>query len=101
MTALAVPPRPLSHFRPAVCVLVSDPERPRGPPVPHLQALFHLTPAEARLAAQLSAGEPLRIAASRLGITYGTARSRLTQLFRKTSTQSQGQLIRLLATVLA
>lgn len=73
----------LSVFRPAVCVLISDPERPTGPPVPHLMALFRMTHAEARLAARLAAGEPLRGAADGLRITYGTARSRLTQLFRK------------------
>jgi DNA-binding CsgD family transcriptional regulator len=57
-----------------------------------------MTQAEARLAVRLAAGETLRAAADRLGITYGTARSRLTQLFRKTNTRSQGQLIRLLLT---
>ena len=92
------PPVALSLFRPAVCVLISDPERPSGPPLPHLQALFKMTQAEARLALHLATGESLRAAADRLNITYGTARTRLTQLFRKTNTQSQGQLIRLLLT---
>lgn len=100
ITAVARPPVALTAFRPAVCVLISDPEHPTGPSVPHLQALFNMTRAEARLAVRLSAGQSLRIAASRLGITYGTARSRLTQLFRKTNTQSQAQLVRLLLTVL-
>jgi DNA-binding CsgD family transcriptional regulator len=59
-----------------------------------------MTRAEARLAVRLGTGQSLRAAASRLGITYGTARSRLTQLFRKTNTQSQPQLVRLLLTVL-
>jgi DNA-binding CsgD family transcriptional regulator len=88
----------LTAFRPAVWVLINDPRRPTGPPVPHLQALFKMTPAEARLAIRLATGETLRAAAGELGITYGTARTRLTQLFRKTNTQTQGQLIRLLLT---
>jgi DNA-binding CsgD family transcriptional regulator len=95
---VAQSPHALTAFRPAVWVLISDPERPGGPPVPHLQALFRMTQAEARLAVHLAAGKTLRAAADELGITYGTARTRLTQLFRKTNTQSQGQLIRLLLT---
>jgi DNA-binding CsgD family transcriptional regulator len=100
VTGVAQSPMALTLFRPAVCVLISDPEQPSGPPASHLQTLFRMTRAEARLAASLAAGETLRAAAAELGITYGTARSRLTQLFRKTNTQSQGQLIRLLLTSL-
>jgi DNA-binding CsgD family transcriptional regulator len=100
ITAVARPPVALTTFRPAICLMISDPGQPTGPPAPHLQALFNMTRAEARLAVRLAAGQSLRTAASRLGITYGTARSRLTQLFRKTNTQSQAQLMRLLLTVL-
>jgi DNA-binding CsgD family transcriptional regulator len=96
VNAVARPHTVLTVYRPAVCVLISDPNRRGGPPMPHLQALFKMTPAEARLAALLANGESLRAAARRLSVTYGTARTCLTQLFRKTNTQSQGQLIRLL-----
>jgi DNA-binding CsgD family transcriptional regulator len=96
VNAIGRPPRALTLFRPAVCVLITDPERPCGPPEAHLQILFKMTPAEARLAVRLTVGESLRAAATRLGITYGTARTCLIQLFRKTNTRSQGQLIRLL-----
>lgn len=96
VNAVARPPTALASFRPAVCVLISDPERAIGPLAPHLQALFNMTPAEARLAVRLGDGESLRAAASRSGVTYGTARTTLTQIFRKTNTRSQGQLIRLL-----
>ncbi|HTU64296.1 MAG TPA: hypothetical protein VMF89_37780 [Polyangiales bacterium] len=99
VTGVAPPPVALSMFRPAVCVLISDPERPNGTPaVPHLQTLFAMTKAEARLAACLASGAALRAAAEELGITYGTARTRLMQLFRKTNTQNQRQLVRLLLT---
>jgi DNA-binding CsgD family transcriptional regulator len=101
VVSLARVPSALTLFRPAVCVLVSDPERPLCPSPQHLKTLFDMTEAEARLAVLLADGEPLRRAAGHLGITYGTARSRLTQLFEKTSTRSQGELIRLLLTVLA
>jgi DNA-binding CsgD family transcriptional regulator len=90
----------LTLFRPAVCVLISDPDRRCGPTVQQLQNLFQLTLAEARLATCLGAGESLRRAAGQLDITYGTARSRLTQLFEKTHTRSQSELVRLLVTIL-
>lgn len=96
VAGVAQPPTALTVFRPAVWVLISDPEQSAGPPVPHLRALFGMTDAEARLAILLAAGASLRTAAEELGITYGTARTRLIQLFQKTSTQSQGQLIQLL-----
>ena len=99
--ALTRVPAALALFRPAVCVLFSDPERRLCPPAQHLKTLFGMTEAEARLAGCLADGESVRGAAEHLGITYGTARSRLTQLFGKTGTRSQGELIRLLLTVLA
>lgn len=98
VTGVAQSPMALNVFRPAVWVMISDPERATGLAVPHLEALFRMTQAEARLAIRLAGGETLRATAHELGITYGTARTRLTQLFRKTNTQSQGQLIRLLLT---
>lgn len=96
VSGVAEPPAALTAFRPAVCVLISDPARSAGPPPAHLQALFGMTPAEARLAVRLAAGETLQSAAHELGITYGTARSRLTDIFEKTETRSQGQLIKLM-----
>lgn len=92
----------LSGLRPAVCVVITDPDR-KKPILNHrLQAAFGLTAAEARLASQLAAGEDLRSAAEKLEITYGTARSRLAQIFQKTDTRRQGELIRLvLATLVA
>jgi len=101
VVALAQVPAALTLFRPAVLVLISDPERPLCPPARHLRTLFEMTEAEARLAVSLASGEPLRRAAEELGITYGTARSRLTQVFEKTGTRSQSELLRVLLTVLA
>lgn len=101
VVSLARAPSALALFRPAVCVLISDPERRLCPSPEHLKTLFNMTEAEGRLAVLLADGESLRLAAEHLGITYGTARSRLTQLFEKTSTRSQGELIRVLLTVLA
>jgi DNA-binding CsgD family transcriptional regulator len=61
-----------------------------------LQSAFGLTEAEARLATLLADGIELRVAAEILGITYGSARTRLAEIFQKTETKRQGELIRLL-----
>jgi DNA-binding CsgD family transcriptional regulator len=91
----------LATLRPAVCILISDPDSRMALPVDRLQAAFGLTGAEARLAALLAAGEVLRSAAAKLGITYGTARTRLAEIFQKTDTRRQGELIKLLLATLA
>jgi DNA-binding CsgD family transcriptional regulator len=88
-------------FRPAVCIVITDPDGARTLPVERLQDAFDLTEAEGRLAARLAAGEGLRSAAQSLGITYGTARARLAEIFQKTETRRQGELINLLLTTLA
>src|SRR5262249_31699688 len=90
----------LSMFRPAVCVLMTDPAARVLLPAERLQAAFGLTEAEARMAALLAAGENLRSAAAQLRITYGTARVRLAEIFRKTDTRRQGELIKLLLSTL-
>ena len=87
-------------FRPAVCVVIADPDGARSLPVERLREAFDLTEAESRLAARLAAGEGLRSAAQSLGITYGTARARLAEIFQKTETRRQGELINLLLTTL-
>jgi DNA-binding CsgD family transcriptional regulator len=88
-------------FRPAVCIVIADPDGARTLPLERLQDAFDLTEAEGRLAARLAAGEGLRSAAHSLGITYGTARARLAEIFQKTDTRRQGELINLLLTTLA
>jgi DNA-binding CsgD family transcriptional regulator/PAS domain-containing protein len=101
VSGIAHAPPTLTLFRPVVSLLISDPERRPGPSAQEVTALFRLTPAEVRLAQSLADGTSLRRSADRLGITYGSARSRLTQIFDKTHTRSQRELIRLLLTVVA
>lgn len=62
-----------------------------------LQHLFALTPAEARLASRLAAGNSLEEASNALGISKLTARTQLKSIFVKTDTHRQSQLILLLA----
>ena len=68
--------------------------------IDRLQSHFGLTPAEARLALHLVTGETLRSAAVKLGISYETARTHLKNIFNKTGTCRQTQLIVIILTVL-
>jgi DNA-binding CsgD family transcriptional regulator/PAS domain-containing protein len=88
----------LSALRPAVCLVITDPDLRRPLEAQRLQEAFRFTEAEAKLAALLATGESLQSAATTLGITYGTARVRLAELFQKTETCRQGELISLLLT---
>src|SRR5262245_26164930 len=69
-------------------------------PIDLLRCHFSLTPAEARLALHLVAGETLRSAEVKLGITYETARSHLKNIFNKTGTCRQAELVVVLLTAL-
>jgi DNA-binding CsgD family transcriptional regulator len=91
----------LAHLRPAVCLMITDPDRQMPMLKARLRTGFELTEAEARLAALLASGENLRSAAGKLNITYGTARTRLAAIFEKTETRRQGELVTLLLTTLA
>ena len=69
-------------------------------PIDLLRCHFGLTPAEARLALHLVAGETLRSAEVKLSITYETARTHLKNIFNKTGTCRQAELIVVLLTAL-
>lgn len=90
-----------SSLRPAVCVVITNSDALRDLPIDSLRGVFDLTEAEGRLAALLAAGEDLKTAAKELRITYGTARARLAEIFLKTETRRQGELVNLLLTTLA
>jgi DNA-binding CsgD family transcriptional regulator/PAS domain-containing protein len=64
--------------------------------VDDLRRMFHLTSAEAKLALQLSSGQPLSEAADRLCISKETARAQLKSVFAKTGTHRQSELVALL-----
>ena len=69
-------------------------------PIDLLQCHFGLTPAEARLALHLVAGETLRSAAVKLSISYETARTCLKSIFNKTGTCRQAELVIVILTAL-
>jgi DNA-binding CsgD family transcriptional regulator len=85
-----------AHLRGAL-ILVIDPEQERAPAQSMLQAVFRLTPAEARLAIGIARGRDLEAIANELGITVATIRTQLKAVFAKTNTSRQSELAVLLA----
>jgi len=69
-------------------------------PIDLLKCRFGLTPAEARLALHLVAGETLRSAEAKLSISYETARTHLKNIFGKTGTCRQAELVIAIVTAL-
>jgi DNA-binding CsgD family transcriptional regulator len=63
-----------------------------------LESLYALTHAEAELVRLLSEGRSLEEVASVRGVTMNTVRSQLKQVFSKTDTKRQGELVRLVLT---
>ena len=68
---------------------------PSGIPPEALVRLFDLTPAEARLLVALVEGMTLDEAAETFGVSKNTLRNQLNQVFRKTETNKQSELVRL------
>jgi DNA-binding CsgD family transcriptional regulator/PAS domain-containing protein len=79
--------------RPAVLLTFGDPAPVSEGGEAALKRAFGMTPNEAKLAIAVAGGASVRQAAEQLGITYGTARSYLKILFRKTDCHRQSQLV--------
>ncbi len=100
----SVAPYPLTHMHGMVAeacaiVLLKDLSAATPELGNALRALYRLAPAEIRLALALGEGRSLRLAAAAQGITDGTARSYLEQIFRKTGTHRQAELVALIKSV--
>ncbi len=80
-------------------VFISDPEQKTVAPSEVLRVLFGLTSAEARLSVSLLDGNSLTEVAEMHCVCQETVRSQLKNVFQKTGTRRQGELIRLLARV--
>ncbi len=90
-----------SHFgftpkQAAAVAFISDPETQPLAKLELLRSLFRLSKKEAELAAKVSVGEKLSVAAAALGITYETARTYLKSAFAKLGVSRQTELARLL-----
>jgi len=78
-----------------VIIFLFDPDASTPPAVTTLMTLYQLTPAEARLLRALVAGDRMSDYAERAGISINTANTQLKQVFAKTETDRQADLIRL------
>jgi DNA-binding CsgD family transcriptional regulator/PAS domain-containing protein len=81
-------------------LMISDPANHVVPAPGRLAELHDLTPTEARLAARLLLGETPTEAAAELGISIATVRFHLRNLFAKTGTRHQVELVARLNTTL-
>ena len=91
--------RLIDDRQPAAVLFVADPERTPEIPLNRLMRLYGLTGAEAQLALQLAGGFDLKMIATAMGKTLNTVRSQLKQVFQKTGTKRQAELMRLLSTI--
>ncbi len=82
--------------RTAAALFIVDPESPPQRPIEMFCRLYGLTPAESHLLREVIGGEGLAHAASKLGIAVSTARTQLKQVFAKTKTSRQAELVRIL-----
>ena len=78
---------------PGAVVFVIDPERRREPIDQILRRLYHLTPAEARLASFLAEGKDLNEACAELCIRRTTARTHLRHLSEKLGARRQAEVV--------
>jgi DNA-binding CsgD family transcriptional regulator len=67
------------------------------PDTQQLRSQFGLTHAQAKLAIEIAKGEGLKACTRRLGIAMSTGRSHLKQIFLKTETRRQAELVRLIS----
>jgi len=78
-----------------VAVFINDPEKHNEPPTKVLARLYDLTEAEARLLQALIVGKKLETVSEEFGVSMNTVRSHLKQIFRKTGTNRQPELVSL------
>ena len=87
----------LDLFTGALSIIFLTPVVPNSSPAPELlQALFDLSPAEARIASQLTDGRSIDQIAVTNGLSHNTIRTQLKSVFAKTGVQRQAELVSLL-----
>jgi len=79
-------------------IFVTDPEQNTIPSVQSISRMYELTDAEARVVHALVSGKRLEAAAEEFGVSMNTVRSHLKQAFRKTETNRQPELVKLVLT---
>jgi len=88
----------LDVFTGALSIVFTTSIIPSASPAPSLlQALFDLTPAEARTAGQITEGKSIEQISSATGISQNTIRTHLKSVFQKTGVERQAELVSLLS----
>ncbi len=87
--------------RPVAMILMIDPEESGCIRTDLLRKVYGLTPAEARLAQGILQGMSLQDFAKEAGVSINTVRTQLKQVFTKTGTKRQVDLMRILMSGLA
>lgn len=88
-----------SESVPVVILSVRDPNKPHHPKSCSFSALYDLTPAQSRLSSLLFSGYTLSDAAKSLNVSENTLRSHLKQIYQKTHTHGQMELVHLHAKI--
>jgi DNA-binding CsgD family transcriptional regulator len=83
----------------AAALVLTPVTLPQAPPVELVQSLFDLTPAEARVARSLAAGETVDGIAAAGGVAQSTVRSHLRNVLEKTGCHRQAEIVALLTTI--
>ena len=90
----------LAEHQPAAILIVKNPHRPNGGfDCCAFTSIFELTPAQGQLAGHILSGYGLSGASRKLRISENTARSHLKQVYQKTNTHSQIELVHLHARI--
>jgi DNA-binding CsgD family transcriptional regulator len=82
--------------RPAAILFIKDPKAAALPSQEDIRVLFDLTLAQSALAREILRGDGIQAAADRLKIARATARSHLLEIFQKTGTSRQAELVRVI-----
>jgi DNA-binding CsgD family transcriptional regulator len=83
-------------FRCAAMLMLTPVTRPEAPPVELIRSLFDLTPAEARVARGLAAGQTVKTMAEESGTSENTVRTHVNAVLTKTGYNRQADVVALL-----
>lgn len=84
-----------------VLLWLEDPDQVRPMPLEVLRQRYGLTAAEARVAVRLSQGDSVEEIAAGSQVSLGTVRNQLKQVFAKTDTHRQAQVVQLVLSLAA
>ena len=92
---------PLFDRKATSAIFLAAPDARAECPPQRLRRIFGLTPMEAKVASRIASGMTLGEISDAFGVTIHTVRGHLKELFRKTDTHRQVELVRVLLTGLA